>query len=90
MINKMKSLVTKRDKRQGEKISYQREKIDDRQANKIPLPFVCKMRYIPRVHRILQTNGSGIVFACLSQLNFFTLAFIAFCEQTLQIDSKIY
>ena len=26
------------------KLSYPREKIDDRQANTIPLPFVCKLR----------------------------------------------
>ena len=44
------------------KLSYPREKIDDRQTTTIQLPFLCKMRYMQRVHRILQTNGSGIVF----------------------------
>ena len=50
------------------KLSYPRENIDDRQENTISLPFVCKMRYIKRVHRILKTNGSGIVFSCLSSM----------------------
>ena len=27
----------------AKKLSYPREKIDDRQANTIPLPFVCKV-----------------------------------------------
>ena len=64
----LKILVTKSDKRQVEKMSYPREKIDDRQSNTILLPFVCKMWYIPRVQHILQTNGRGIVFACLSSI----------------------
>ena len=64
----MKNLVTKRDKGQREKLSYPRENIDNRQENTIPLPFLCKMRYIKRVHRILKTNGSGIVFSCLSSM----------------------
>ena len=29
------------------KLTYPREKFDDRQANAIPLPFICKMWYIP-------------------------------------------
>ena len=58
----MKSLVTKRDKRQS---CYLRENIDYRQANTIPLPFVCKMWCTRVIYHILQTNGSGIVFACL-------------------------
>ena len=40
----LKSLVTKRDKRQGEKIELPREKIDDRQANTIPLPIFSPWR----------------------------------------------
>ena len=85
----MKSLVTKRDKGQVKMVSYPRENIDDRQENTIPLPFVFKMRCIRLIYRILQTNGSGIVFSCLSsmfsqgKLNFFNLAFIAFCDQAL-------
>ena len=51
----MKSLVTKRDKGQSEK-NYPCENIDDRQENTIPLPFVCKMRYIKRVHRIFENK----------------------------------
>ena len=31
----------------GNKLTYPREKVDDRQANAIPLPFICKIRYIP-------------------------------------------
>ena len=61
----MKALVTKRDKRHGDKIELHK-KIDDRQANTIPLPFVCKMRCTRGIYFILQTNGSGIVFACRS------------------------
>ena len=48
----------------AKKSCYLREKIDYRPANTIPLPFVCKM-WCTRVYHILQTNGSGIVFACL-------------------------
>ena len=72
---------------------YPRENIDDRQENTIPLPFVFKVRCTRLTYRILQTNGSGIVFSCLSsmfsrgQLNFFTLAFIAFCDQTLHMSA---
>ena len=47
------------------KLSYPHEKIDDRQAHTIQLPFVCKMRCTHGIYHILQTNGSGIVFACL-------------------------
>ena len=64
----LKSLVTKRDKGQSEKIELPRENIDDRQENTIPIPFVCTMRYIIRVHHIFKTNGSGIVFSCLSSM----------------------
>ena len=70
------------------KLSYPREKIDDSRANTIPLPFVCNMCCTHVIYHIFQTNGSVIVFACLSSifspgtLNFFTLAFIAFCDQT--------
>ena len=48
----MKGLVTKRDKRQSEKLTYPREKVDDRQANATPLPFICKMIYISYYFRL--------------------------------------
>ena len=46
-------------------------------------------------YRILQINGSGIAFACLSstfswgEVKFFTLAYIAFCDQTLHMLLKV-
>ena len=64
----MKSLVTKRDKGQREKMELPRENIDDREENTIPLPFVFKMRCTRLIYRILQTNGSGNVFSCLSSM----------------------
>ena len=62
MFLQMKSLVTKRDKGQSEKIELPRENIDDRQENTILLPVVCKMRYIKRLHPILKTNEAGLYF----------------------------
>ena len=44
------------------KLRYPCENIDDRQENTITLPFVFKMRCTHLTYRILQINGSGIVF----------------------------
>ena len=77
------------------KLTYPREKVEDRQANTIPLPFICKMRYIPlllplRLGLSLQ-NAIGDMHGALLFGNslFFTVAFIAFCDQTLHISESI-
>ena len=91
----MKGLVTKRDKRQREKNYLPREKVDDRQANAIPLPFICKMRYIPlllplRLGLSLQNAICDMHGALLlGNSIFFTMAFIAFCDQTLHMRHSV-
>ena len=60
----LKSLVTKRDKRQGEKnrVTYAKRSTIDRQIQSHFHLFAKCDVGLPVLYHILQTNGSGIVF----------------------------